>query len=879
VSAYCGAPEWLALAPFVVFAAWRWRTLGAWHVLRMSALLLLVLALAEPQWPRGGKGTDLWVLVDRSASARDLIEPRRAEIESLLARARGADDRLSFIDYASASQLRGATSEAFTPGAEQTRTAAAVRFALSQMTPGRASRLLLLTDGYSTEPLAGVAAALSREAVPLDVRLFTRDEHADARVDNVRVPPAVQPGEPFLIEGEVRAAVDGPVPVAVLRDGVEVGHADVGVSAGVGHVRFADRLGGGGASRYELRIRKEDDPVPGNDVGAAWIKVGGGRRILLVTAYRGDPLAEVLAGQGFDVDVVTEPKTLTLGRLADARLLVLNNVPAHRVPSDFLAAVSGFVRVQGGGFLMAGGKRSFGSGGYFQSPIDPILPVSMELRQEHRKLSVAMAIVLDRSGSMAADVGGGLTKMDLANDGAARSLELLTDYDAAAVLAVDSASHVVLPLATLGKERTRAIDVVRRIHSEGGGIFIGEGLNGAWEQLRGAPQGQRHVLLFADAADSEEPGDYRRMIPAMVEAGTTISVIGMGTEQDSDAALLREIAELGKGRIFFTDQPSTIPALFAQETVTVARSAFLTEPVTAQSTAGWLEIARGAIGDGVELDGYNLSYLRENATAAMVSQDEYKAPLLAFWHRGAGRSAAVSFPMGGEFSTRVRAWEHYGDFAQTLARWLAAADTPAGVALRTRLSGNELSLRLMLDREWDQRLSGAPPHLQVMEGATGEPREVAWERIGPGRFEARLPLEPGRVYRGAVGVGAAVLPFGPIEGTRGAEWSFDPARVAELHAVAQQSGGGEITNLASAWQRPSSRRTPLDLRPALLILFLAVFLAEALRTRLYGVTRVVPHAPSTAAPATAAAPAVIVAPPTPAPDDALADRLRRAKRR
>ena len=72
---------------------------------------------------------------------------------------------------------------------------------------------------------------------------------------------------------------------------------------------------------------------------------------------------------------------------------------------------------------MAGGKQSFGSGGYFDSAIDPLLPVSMELKTEHRKLAVAMAIVMDRSGSMGASVGVGgkqVTKMQLANTGAAR---------------------------------------------------------------------------------------------------------------------------------------------------------------------------------------------------------------------------------------------------------------------------------------------------------------------------------------------------------------------------------------------------------------------------------------------------------------------------
>jgi len=883
VSAFFHAPEWLALLPFLGFAAWRWRGLGAWQALRLACLALLVLALAEPQWPRGGRGTDLWVLVDGSASARDLIEPRRGEIETLLTRARGADDKLFLVDYAASPLLRGAAPEAFTAALDQTRTATAVRFALAQMPTGRAARVLVLTDGYSTEPLTGLAAALVREGVPLDVRLFPRNDHADAQVEDVRVPSAVQPGEPFLVEGEVRAGVDGPVPISVVRDGTEVARATADVSGGVARVRFSDRLVGGGASRYELRVRKEGDTIAGNDTGAAWLNVGGGRRVLLVTGYQNDPLAPVLAAQGFAVDVVTDMSTLTLGRLSGARLVILNNVPSHKLPSSFLAAIDAFVRVQGGGLLMAGGRYSFGSGGYFQSPIDPLLPVSMELRQEHRKLSVAMAIVLDRSGSMAAPAGGGsLTKMDLANDGAARSLELLTDYDAAAVIAVDSTAHTILPLATLGANRAEAIDIVRRIRSEGGGIFIGEALRAAWEALHDAPQGQRHVVLFADAADSEEPDDYRRTIDIMVEQGASISVIGMGTDQDQDAALLQEIAERGKGRIFFTDEPSTIPALFAQETVTVARSAFLTEPVKAESTNGWLQIAKDTIGEAVELDAYNLSYLRPEATAAMVSEDEYKAPLLAFWHRGAGRTAAVSFPLGGEHSGRVRGWKRYGDLVQTLARWLAAADTPPGVALRAMTNGHELTLRLLLDRDWDERVTSAPPMVQVVEGARGEPLPLSWERIGPGRFEARLPVEPGRIYRGAVGVGGTTLAFGPVEGARGAEWAFDRRRVQELLAVAHQSGGGEITNLAGAWQRPAARRTPLDLRPAVLLLFLALFLADALRTRLYGATIVRPAAlPATPAPVLIKTPAE--APPKPAEpaaaSDSLAERLRRAKRR
>ena len=47
-----------------------------------------------------------------------------------------------------------------------------------------------------------------------------------------------------------------------------------------------------------------------------------------------------------------------------------------------------WVKETGAGFMKTGGTHAYGPGGYFRSPLEPIMPVSMELRQEHRKLSL-----------------------------------------------------------------------------------------------------------------------------------------------------------------------------------------------------------------------------------------------------------------------------------------------------------------------------------------------------------------------------------------------------------------------------------------------------------------------------------------------------------
>jgi len=418
-----------------------------------------------------------------------------------------------------------------------------------------------------------------------------------------------------VVEIEVRGTKDGVVPVFISRDGGDPHEEKVEIAGGEGVVRFAGRLTDAGAHRYEARLGIQD-AYQGNNKFENWIEIVAGPRILLVSRYADDPLERILSAQGFTVEKVLDPGKLHSGQLTGAKVLILNNVPAYEIPGDFLAATDFFVRRQGGGLLMTGGAHSFGAGGYFESAIDPLLPVSMELKAEHRKLAVAMAIVMDRSGSMAATVAGGRTKMDLANEGAARAVELLGDFDFVTVHAVDSSPHREVPLTAVGPNRGSIISRVRRIGSMGGGIFVYEGLKAGWEDLRKAEVGQRHLILFSDAADSEEPGDYKRLLGEMVKEGATVSVIGMGTDKDPDAALLKDIAKLGNGRIFFTDDATTVPNIFAQETVAVARSLFIKEPVGLAATGRWLEISRDTLQWPPQVDAYNLSYARPQASVA-----------------------------------------------------------------------------------------------------------------------------------------------------------------------------------------------------------------------------------------------------------------------
>ncbi len=847
------APQWFLLIPAVALAGWYWRWLHLERPLRASCLLLAVLLLADPRIRQQGDGLDLWVLVDQSDSGWEDLAPRLAELETILEKSRASDDRIFYVDFADEAVTRGAllrsgTAE-FAGKRTATRLASAISHSLAQMPADRAARILAITDGFSTEPLDRAMEKLVEKEVALDLRLPPRSNAEDYSVAAFRLPRRVQAREGLLAEVVVKGASDAKVPLEILRDGKPIGTREVDVRGGRGRVRFADRLAGAGAHRYAVRILPDRDAIAGNNTAEQWIEVQGGGRIVLVTAYEDPPLATALRGQGLDVEVVSDLASAHVGLLSGAKAVILDNVPAYKLDPGFMKGLEFFVTAQGGGLAMIGGKFSFASGGWFGSSVEPLLPVSMELKQEHRKLAVAMAIVMDRSGSMAMTAPGTTqTKMALADEGAARAIELLGDNDLVALIPVDSAAHPLsdAPLA-VGPNRAKLVAAARSVASEGGGIFCYTGLLKAWEMLKKTPVGQRHVILFADAADAEEPGDYENLLAEMVKAKCTVSVIGLGSDQDPDADFLKDIAKRGNGRIFFNADAKELPALFEMETATIARSAFLDKPVGVKGTPGWAEVAAAPINWLPQVDGYNLTYLKPRAAQAAVSSDEYAAPLVAFWRRGTGRVAAVMFPLGGDFSEMTRGWDGYGGMVQSLARWLAGPSRPPGIGMQSRVDGTQVQFDLFYDdtdESWADRVATDPPELTVSRGQGGEATFIPWERLAPGHFAAAVDAAEFEYIRGAVRLGDTALAVGPVNVSSNPEWAFDRSRIEELLAVSSQSGGVERVDLSDVWKapRPAAWR---GLRRWILPTLLIAILLEALATQVgwtWPRSRGAPHA-------------------------------------
>jgi Mg-chelatase subunit ChlD len=843
-------PELLLLAAPVAWAFWRWgRTRGVTGWLRAIVVGLLLFAVTGPELRTGGRGMDVIVVADRSRSMTSAASENVRELIANLDRNRGVGDRVGVVTFGATAQVERTLSATATLG-EFTKALSpdgsdlneAVERALTLAQPDRPARVLVLSDGEANGASPLAAARRAREAgVPVDVRSFARPTTGDAAVESVLLPETVAPREPFQFSALLTADGDREGTVVVKRDGREIASRNVKLLSGRNRVVFRDLIDEPGFVPYTVELKTPNDPLIENNSGAGAVRVDAGPRLLVLNVDGNDDnLVRALRSAKVPVDASpAAAHPLTQDALDPYRAVVLENVPADDLGRLKMERLAQFVEDLGGGLLITGGRRSFGVGGYFNSPLDPVLPVSMELREEHRKNRVAIAIALDRSGSMTAPVNGTLVKMDLANLGTAEVIKLLSNGDKVAVIAVDSSPHVVQPLTDIDDPQ-EMVSRVKRIQSEGGGIFVYEALVAAGNELMKAEDfATRHIILFSDAADSEEPGDYKALLAKYEKAGITTSVIGLGTTADPDAKLLEEIASLGKGNVMFTNDAEELPRLFTQDTMSVARNTFLTgdgKPLPGQlvPTARLMgELGTGTLPDVL---GYNLSYLKPDATLAAVSRDEYAAPWSAFWYRGLGRAAAVTFEADGPFTGPIGAWPGYDDFFVTHARWLLAGDRPGEVFVTAQRSGLDATVTVELDpdragRDLLPQLTVVPPGDERTAPFTPD---LVW--TGPDTLEARFRLDRNGTYRTLVKTGdrdftrgpAVTLPYSPEFMPR----LGLPTGDVLLKQVADLSGGKVRTDVLGVFADPPPSRRMTPLLPWLVIAAVLLLVTEIAGRRL-----------------------------------------------
>lgn len=821
-------------------------------LLRFCIIVLVIFALAGAQLRLPSKDGVIVVVADRSLSMPADADARITETMSLLKRQIPEGARLGLVSFAEEARIEMAPARTAFSGftgelnKESSNLNEGLTRALSMIPEDVSARIIVLSDGqWSGLSPENAAFKAAGRRIPVDYRHLARDTSSDLAITSFSAPGLVSPGESFLLAAEIFSPVQQQAQIGLHNSGQLISSFTRNLRRGKNSVVLSHVAGKASVSHYELRVTGSVvDPVPENNQALAICEIVGQKPVLVVSNNEKNPLASMLKQAGRPV-LLMKPGQIqwSVEFLAGYSAVVLDNVSADRVTQHGMSVIAAWVQHLGGGLFMTGGKNSYGTGGYYQSALEPALPVSLELRSEHRKLALALMVVMDRSGSMAAPARGDRTKMDLANIAAASSMDLLSPLDEFGLLAVDTESHIVVPLQQL-KEKAQTRDKILRIESMGGGIFVYEGLSKAAEMLLQAKSETRHIILFADAADSEQPGRYWELLEKAGRAGMTVSVIGLGTEQDSDANLLRKIADAGKGRIFFTRDPEELPRLFTQDTFVAARSTFVEEAAPIEILSGIKMLTDEKIDLKSSIGAYNLCYVRPEAFLAARITDENNAPLIAAWQYGLGRVACYMGVTEGEHAGEFLRQQVAADIFVGICGWIATdlRQSIDNMPITQQIDKGRWKAVLHLDPDRERELFRNNPEVMVMRSSPGQEPErkilpMLWETADS--LSAELQMRGRESLVAVVSAGAnhkarlypVCLPYShefvPQQAESGAE---------SLRALAAISGGRELIDLSGSWESIPTKVQFRNLSAWLLFMALILFIVEVAERRMALIT-------------------------------------------
>ena len=597
-------PVWLLLL-IPLAAAWLAWPLPArgLKILRALIFIFVVLALAQLAIKLPDRAGTVVVVADRSESMPQNSDASEKEIIGLLHKSMGPRDQLGVVAFGREAIVEQSPQRtefggfAALVGADHSSVNDGIESALALIPPDGGGRILVLSDGKWTgkDPATAAARAAGR-GVAVDYRLITRPQVSDVAIQSFLTPQSVLPGQAFVLSAWVQAPTDQEIQYQLKRGDGIISSGSKQVSAGLTRLMFRDRAGQAGVNEYTVTIQgPKNDPIPENNTARALVGVEGSKPVLIVSSA-GENSGLVKLLRGGDVEVVgktPEQCNWSLEEISQYSAVLIENVPAGKIGMSGMETLASWVEETGSGLAMTGGQKSYGPGGYFKSPLERVMPVSMEMRREHRKLSVAVVVALDRSGSMSMPAGGGRIKMDLADLGTVSVLDLLSPMDEIGVFAVDTTPHEIVPLDTVENNKSYRGKILS-IGSEGGGIYIYEALVASARMIQGAHAQTKHIILFSDAADAEQSAHYEEIVAKLRDADVTVSVVGLGTEHDCDANMLKDLARRGGGECYFSNDPDEIPRIFAQDTFTIARSTFIDQPTPFEVTAGLFAARRAA---------------------------------------------------------------------------------------------------------------------------------------------------------------------------------------------------------------------------------------------------------------------------------------------
>jgi len=465
------------------------------------------------------------------------------------------------------------------------------------------------------------------------------------------------------------------------------------------------------------------------------MEVRGNPKVLIIEGEGGEgrELNKLLQASNIETHhIVAREAPRHLAELARYSSIVLCDVSIETLNKSFLDSLESYVKDYGGGLVVTGGENSYAMGGYYQTVLEEILPVEMEMKTKGEVPNLGLLLIIDKSGSMEA-TDFGLSRIELAMEAAIKAVNSLRPKDEIGVIAFDGSPQWVVNLSPTDNKQD-IIDSIGTIRA-GGGTSILPALREGYLALKESDTKLKHIILLTDGQAERSGYDY--LIEDMKNEGITISTVAVGG--DSDVSLLEYIAQAGKGRYYFVDEYSSVPEIFTKETFLASKS-YLNNRTFFPRVSHYHDIINPFL-DGVPLlDGYIGTTAKGRAETILFSDED--DPILSIWQYGLGKTVAWTSDVNGKWTSNYLNSSEGIEFLLNVVEWTFPRVSSEDVTIESQNLGvtEEIVVRNMTeeDKTHDTKVTIIPPNL--------ESYEIKLNPTSPGEYKGKINVEEEGVY-------------------------------------------------------------------------------------------------------------------------------------
>ena len=773
-------PEWLllllgTLPPLVWFSMRSLSGLGTFRRavaigLRAAVVTLIVCALAEVQAVRKNDKLTTMFVVDVSESIPTDMRRNTLRYVTEEVKKRRKDDLAGVVVFGRSPSVESppAPSEPnlllgieSTINAQYTDLASAIKLALATFPEDTARRIVLISDGNENRGnVLEQAAAAARLGVQVDVLPIDYVYDKEVLVEKISIPPDVKKGETVNINVVIRAASPTGGTLQVFQKDSDNRRAPspgnenpvpIKLERGVNVFTLKQRITETNFYTFTAEFVPEKgsgDQRSINNVAEGFTYARGTAQVLLIEGVRGEhaELVKALREKKLEVKVLVapdvdgsggvggDPLPDDLGQLQPYDTVILGNVAKESLTDTQQKLLEANVHDMGAGLIMLGGPKSFGAGGWMNTPIEKALPVDMQIKSVRVQGKSALVMLMHAS-----EIAEGNFWMKQI---AMEAIKTLSSYDYAGLTHWEGKEAWLFQLKQIGENKGSMLRNIDRM-VPGDMPAFDPLLQISLAGLRKIPDAMtKHIIVISDG-DPAPPS--RGVINSLIANKITVTTVIVAAHGNDPGALqvMRDLATKTKGRFYNVTNPEALPRIYQKEARIISR------PLIFEQNPPWTPVVKftsepisGLQGALPPISGFVQATVKENVLVEVpivssLPQMGQVNPILAHWNYGLGRSVAFTSDAGRRWTSAWVDWEGYAAFWSQLVRWSMRPVDTRNLSLTVRREEGKLKIVVDALGKENEFLNFLQMQASVLSPDLSAQR-VSLKQMAPGRYEGTV---------------------------------------------------------------------------------------------------------------------------------------------